>query len=104
MTDSAQEAFDGSRAKRARTSSPEPPVELARSDIWFEDGNVILQAAWTQFRVHRGVLSANSRVFADMFGVAELLAGESVEGCPVVRCHDSPEDIICILRCLYDRK
>lgn len=38
-----------------------------RGDLWFKDGNVILIAEGTAFRVHQSLLSINSEVFRDMF-------------------------------------
>ncbi|TFK49216.1 hypothetical protein OE88DRAFT_399240 [Heliocybe sulcata] len=38
-----------------------------RGEPWFDDGNVILQAESTRFRVYRGALALNSPVFAGSF-------------------------------------
>ena len=40
---------------------------VRRSDLWKEDGNVVLQAGNTQFRVHRSMLADHSPVFKDIF-------------------------------------
>lgn len=40
-------------AKRQRTED----AAITRSEIWYPDGSVVLQAQGTQFRVHWGVLA-----------------------------------------------
>ena len=80
------------------------PFLPERGDIWFEDGNVVLQAQSTQFRVHRGVLSANSAIFADLFTIPQPASEELVDGCPVVQLSDSAEDLCHILEAIYNRK
>jgi len=87
-------------------------MELAilptKSTPWFEDGNIVFQAELAQFRVHRGVLSSNSSVFADMFTLPQPSAeGETeatVEGCPVVLLSDNAEELMHVLKALYDRR
>ncbi|EMD34211.1 hypothetical protein CERSUDRAFT_97471 [Gelatoporia subvermispora B] len=70
--------------------------------VWFDDGNVILAASGVGFRVHRGVLSAASGVFADMFSM-RLTRGEDDEigDCPVVPMYDSADDLRHLLQILY---
>ncbi|PIL26524.1 hypothetical protein GSI_12282 [Ganoderma sinense ZZ0214-1] len=60
--------------------------------FWLEDGNLILLAGTTAFRVYRGILVKKSAVFADMFDTGSLDATETFDGCPVVRLPDHPED------------
>lgn len=50
-----------------------PSVMQPSNDVWFDDGNVILQAESTLFKVYRGILVQNSTVFHDMVG--ELRTG-----------------------------
>jgi hypothetical protein len=93
-----------SAKRRRRADSPEEehgnhPI---RSQPWFEDGNVILEAEATQFRVYRGILAANSTVFKDMFEFAQPEVDGSVGGCPVVQLSDSVEDLQHVLEVLHD--
>ena len=89
---------------------PEPPGLTKHADLWFCDGSVILQAESTLFRVHKSQLSRRSTVFSDMFALAQppvmtthaTLAGETYEGCPVVKLYDSAEDVANLLLALYD--
>ncbi|KAF7966722.1 hypothetical protein HWV62_37289 [Athelia sp. TMB] len=82
-----------SKRKRVEEApmSPTPTVSATQSDIWFEDGNIVIQAERTQFKVYRGVLVEHSSVLKDMFLVPQPPSGGkgSVEGCPVVQVSDS---------------
>ncbi|KAF8968277.1 hypothetical protein BDZ97DRAFT_1655140 [Flammula alnicola] len=95
-------------AKRQRTDSLDGDLqdEVAsptRSDnFWIFDGNVILQAQETQFRIHRGVISRHSRVFEDMFSVPQPIDEPLIEGCPVIHLTDAPDDWHNLLTLLYD--
>lgn len=91
-------------AKRQRKDSPEDEQAKhpIRSQPWFEDGNVILEAEETQFRVYRGILAANSAVFKDMFEFAQPEGDGNVGGCPVVHLSDSAEDLQHVLMVLHD--
>jgi hypothetical protein len=75
-----------------------------RSEIWYEDGNIILQAETTQFRVYRGILGDSSQVFRDMFNLPQPVGELLVEGCPVVHLSDSAEDWGYVLNSLYKRR
>ncbi|KAJ7678136.1 hypothetical protein DFH06DRAFT_1422696 [Mycena polygramma] len=87
------------RAKRQRTDSAE---DVTRSDIWQDDGNVVLQAESTQFRVHWSVLSKNSAFFQEMRTLPQPPDQPTVEGCPVVTLHDSVLDVQYLLEALYN--
>ncbi|KAF7790175.1 hypothetical protein EIP86_001127 [Pleurotus ostreatoroseus] len=101
-------------------AAPRPITRAPR--LWFADGNVVLLAARTAFRVHRGQLARHSEVFADLFELPQPQidsddnederAGREwdgawdgrgrVEGCAVVELHDDPAELACLLRALYD--
>jgi hypothetical protein len=90
--------------KRPRTGEFESVISK-RSDPWFNDGTVVLQVAETQFRVYRGILSAHSLVFRDMFAMPQPAGGEElVDGCSVVHMHDSVEDWRLVLKALHGRR
>ena len=76
-------------------------VKLTRDkEFWLEDGNIVLIARDVGFRIYRGLLVAQSTVFADMFGSPNSTADEYYDDCPVVRLSDSPEDLRYFLRVL----
>lgn len=103
-----------------------PPNKYTpHSDLWFQDGSVILATETTLFRVHISVLSRHSLFFRDMFRLPQpsphsassqpsfgaddlelewedlgMQCGES--RCPVVQLHDSAEDLAYLLFALYD--
>jgi hypothetical protein len=60
--------------------------------IWFDDGNVILQAENKKFRVHKSILALHSPIMNDMFMLGKPdadMGSDSVEdGCPVVEMKD----------------
>ncbi|KZP14498.1 hypothetical protein FIBSPDRAFT_935715 [Athelia psychrophila] len=93
---------------RADDLSDESPalVDPVRSDIWYDDGNVILEAEATQFKVYRGALAEASSVFKDMFSFPQPASEtiRAVEGCSVVQLSDTAEDVTFILQALYQRK
>lgn len=80
-------------------------MEITKSDIWYEDGSVVLQAEETQFRVHTSRLSAKSTVFKDMFDIAQSPANTESHayGCPLVHLpDDTADDWALLLDVLYD--
>ncbi|KAJ7753391.1 hypothetical protein DFH07DRAFT_824300 [Mycena maculata] len=78
----------------------EPTVKC--QGLWFEDGNLIIHAGNTQFRVYRGVLAARSPVFQDMLSFPQPPDSELVEGCPVVRLHDNTHEVTDFLKAIFD--
>jgi len=94
---------DTPAAKRKRTEGTALDSEVVRStDIWYDDGSVILQAESTQFRVHWTVLAQHSSVFSDMRAVPQPPDEPLVEGCPVIQLSDSIQDLQHLLRALYN--
>ena len=63
------------------------------ADFWLDDGNLILLAGDTAFRVYQSLLTKSSAVFADMFAFGYTDATETFDGCPVVRLPDHPDDL-----------
>lgn len=85
-------------------------------DLWFTDGSVVLRAEDTVFRVHMSQLSRKSAFFRDLFSLPQPAPMKSIsstpkftdgdietlDGCPVLRLHDAAEDVINLLKALYD--
>ena len=69
-------------------------------DLWFDDGNIVLLARDTAFRVYRGLLTRHSVIFRDLFQMAQPANAETMESCPVVHLSDSPDDLRYLLRAL----
>jgi hypothetical protein len=87
---------------RCTTDKP-AGLDLVRSSIWFEDGNVILVAASSAaFKVHRGQLGRHSEVFQDLFSIPQPKEQALLDGCFSVDLHDCPSDVFHLLSALYD--
>ncbi|KAJ7684273.1 hypothetical protein DFH06DRAFT_1155170 [Mycena polygramma] len=71
-------------------------------ELWFDDGNLIIQAEDRQFRVYRGVLGARSPIFQDMLSFPQPSDSELVDGCPLVRLPDSALEVTVFLRAIFD--
>ncbi|KAF8178692.1 hypothetical protein K438DRAFT_1938755 [Mycena galopus ATCC 62051] len=85
-------------AKRQRTEN----ASITRSDVWYKDGSVVLQAENTQFRVHWSILSQHSSFFLDLQDLPQPPDEPTVDGCPVVELQDTVEDVQFLLKALYD--
>lgn len=78
--------------------------------LWFDDGNVIVSAGGTLFRVHKSVLSFHSSFFDGLFKLPtpeDSLehSPDYYEGIPVVRMEgDDDIDIERIIDELYDQR
>jgi BTB/POZ domain len=87
-----------------------PPFN--RGDPWFEDGNIILMVeddnrhVLKAFKVHRGVLARQSEVFETMFDIPQPTSSadsvEHIDGCPVIRMYDLPNELSDLIKALYD--
>ncbi|KZP16235.1 hypothetical protein FIBSPDRAFT_794663 [Athelia psychrophila] len=97
-------------AKRKRAEDPSAesaaPIPQVRSIVWYDDGNIILQAQDTLFKVHKGILAQNSSVFQDMFSLPQPPSVDTdlVEGCPVVQLSDTAEEVECVLQAICQRE
>ncbi|TDL16708.1 hypothetical protein BD410DRAFT_776938 [Rickenella mellea] len=73
--------------------------------LWFDDGNIILTTNCTLFCVHRGLLSMNSPVFADMLSMPQPDRFEdSFEVHPVVEISDNDTDFTHLMCFFYDHR
>ena len=83
---------------------------MRQPDLWFSDGSIVLRAENRLFRVHISLLSRYSAVFSDMLSIPQPTStiddghGQAgrIEGCPVLLLHDKAEDVMHLLRALYD--
>lgn len=69
--------------------------------LFFPDGNVIIQAEESIFRVYQGFLSARSEVLNGLFTIPQPEHQELVDKCPVVHFPDSAADMIHFLRAIF---
>lgn len=73
-------------------------------EVWYEDGNLILETGDTRFRISRGILASKSSPFREMVSLPQPLDEELVDGCPIVKLHDSPHDLGYFLKAIYDSR
>ncbi|KAJ3540716.1 hypothetical protein NM688_g6189 [Phlebia brevispora] len=103
-------ADNQSRKKRQRSpaGSPEliPSAYKNHPEFYLDDGNVVLIAGDTRFRVHKSILALNSAVFCDMVSLAQPPSPSEDEdlfdGCPMIQLSDEAEDLAVILRLMYN--
>ncbi|KAJ7829984.1 hypothetical protein B0H14DRAFT_2808287 [Mycena olivaceomarginata] len=70
-------------------------------DLWFEDGNLVIQTGNSQYRVYRGLLATCSGVFTDMLSFPQPADAELVEGCPLVRLLDPDVEVTPFLKAIF---
>ncbi|KAJ7159354.1 hypothetical protein C8R43DRAFT_994508 [Mycena crocata] len=70
--------------------------------LWFEDGNIIIRAQTSLFRLSRGILMRQSPIFADMFVIPQPPDAETMYSCPVAEIPDAAEDATVFFRALFD--
>ncbi len=70
------------------------------ADFWLGDGNLIILAGDTAFRVYNGLLVKKSTVFAALLSTSSSNATETFGGCSIVRLSDYPEDLADFLQYL----
>ncbi|KAJ6495808.1 hypothetical protein C8R47DRAFT_373214 [Mycena vitilis] len=78
-----------------------PPQGPRRSEIWYQDGSVVLQTQNTQFRVYWGTLTQESSFFRDAASLPQPPDQPTVEGCPVIELYDDLTDIESLLKALF---
>ena len=93
---------------RPRFGSKEP----TRSDggaplqdllLWFPDGNIVVVASDTSFKVHAGVIQRQQKaLFRDGNFLLDISDCDHIEGCPVVLVEDTAHDFRHLLRVIYD--
>ncbi|KAJ6449174.1 hypothetical protein DFH09DRAFT_1386125 [Mycena vulgaris] len=80
-------------------TQPSEPHRL--QDLWFEDGNLVIQAGNSQFRVYRGILAARSPVFKDMLSFPQPPDSVIVDGCPLVHLPDVEREVTEFLKAIF---
>ena len=73
-------------------------------DLWLDDGNIVIVAQNTAFRVHKSLLMRHSEVFCNLLTIPQPTNpgdAEMIEGYPVVRVTDTSSDFRELLRVLY---
>jgi hypothetical protein len=96
------EMTESTTPSTVNNDAPIVESEKTPSEIWFSDGNIILEAGNKRFKVHRAVLSMHSPVFKDMFTLPKSLETETIENdIPLVILQDAGMDVEYMLREFY---
>ncbi|TFK32844.1 hypothetical protein BDQ12DRAFT_658652 [Crucibulum laeve] len=82
--------------------SIDEPAVHDDTDLYFEDGNIILQAEQTRFRLHKSIITARCPVFRDMLSFPQPAQNELIDGCVVVKLPDTANDAGLFFRAIYD--
>ncbi|KAJ7061555.1 hypothetical protein C8F01DRAFT_987061 [Mycena amicta] len=69
-------------------------------ELWFDDGNIVIQAGDALYRVYRGTLAMHSSVFKDMLSFPQPANAELFDGLPLVRLPDSEVEVTLFLKAL----
>ncbi|KAF7341311.1 hypothetical protein MVEN_01867400 [Mycena venus] len=77
---------------------PGTPEMVRSRDVWFSDGNIIIEAENMSFRVYGQLVAAKSTVLADILSFPHY----TVDGVPVVRLLDADEDLAALLKAILD--
>lgn len=83
---------------------PTTRVPILSSDVWFNDGNIVLQAEAVMFKVYQGMLCQESKLFQDMFSLPQPTPIDDslvYDGCQVVELHESSEDLRVFLSAIF---
>ncbi|KAJ3513586.1 hypothetical protein NLJ89_g2867 [Agrocybe chaxingu] len=100
--DLAQPCLEGPDEPRDSVNDRATPEPC--SELWFNDGSIILQASNVLFRVHRSILQANSEIFHDMLDIAHNNGDEEmIDGLQVVKLADDEMDVKALMKAIYQR-
>ncbi|KAF7331369.1 hypothetical protein MKEN_00014700 [Mycena kentingensis (nom. inval.)] len=89
-------------------SLPVPPMDVDETeircveDLWFDDGDLVLQAGTARYRVYRVVLSLHSPVFKDMLAFPQPPEDERVDGQPLVHLLDLEAEVTPFLKAIFE--
>ena len=96
--------MDVDEPDHAATSTQAAPGPL--QSLWFNDGNVVLQAGASKFKVLQSILCRESSVFNDVFALPQPPSSGMAthEGCPLVQLPDDAEEVELFLATIFDAK
>jgi hypothetical protein len=72
-------------------------------ELWFPDGDLVVQVEKISFRIYAKGLAESSTVFAAMLALPQPVEGDTVDGLPVVRLFDTDADAALLLKALFDK-
>ena len=101
---STQETPSSSKKRKTDDTNTlkENQKRAANAGLWFTDGNIIIVAQSTPFRVHQSVISQQSVVFRNLCRLAAMGACEFLDNVPLVRTTDNWRDFSDLLKAIYN--
>lgn len=93
--------MDASTSQQGQTSTAAPLIQS--QEHWEEDGDVVIQAKTTLFRIRMSRLVNASPIFEDMFKIGSGQTHpeqETYQGLPLVTFYDEPQDLEYFLEAL----
>jgi hypothetical protein len=85
----------------------EADASTAVKDIWYSDGNIVLEPGHCskRFKVYKGILSERSAIFRDMLATCNTQQEDSelVDGCPLVKLSDDPFPLSLFLAAIFGK-
>ncbi|KAL1692010.1 hypothetical protein GGG16DRAFT_52395 [Schizophyllum commune] len=102
----AAESFPATKRRRSDLDDAldEP---IIRSKIWFDDGNIVLQAENVQCKFYKGLLATYSPFFRDAFAIPQPRVDsdmDTVDGCQIMRLPDAAADVEYMLSFILESK
>lgn len=91
--------------KRKIEENQQQQQPACHPSLWYEDGNVIIIADSTLFRVHQSMLSRRSPVFKALISLADRSDDERVnskDACLKITIDDAKEDVERLIPSLYN--
>lgn len=102
--DNRQEAEPPRKRKMPPSDNGDSAPVIPHETLYFDDGNIILIAQTTSYKVHKGILSRHSEVMRTMLQLPQpaVSADELVDGCQLVHLSDTEDDVTLMLSVFYD--
>ena len=106
MSATSANNYDSPATKRKRSDHDDALNEsIIRSEVWFDDGNIVLQAENVQFKFYKGLLATYSPFFKDAFAIPQPQLeqdSDTVDGCQIMRLPDTAADVEYMLSFLLE--
>ncbi|CAE6471534.1 unnamed protein product [Rhizoctonia solani] len=96
---SSQPESETKQPKHESESEPDPEPETFKTLHFYEDGNALIDARGTIFKVHKSILALYSEVFKDMFGLSHIKPAEDRN--EPIPLDDNPKAFDAVLDAIY---
>ena len=113
-TSSAVDVGDATKKRKGNEVPPEPssspPKKTTKTssvgnhftELWFNDGNIVITTQHDAFKIHAGFVSTHSRILRNKVNeVMSATTQERYDGCPVLRLTKETGDFTRLLLVIY---